>query len=105
MPRANAGDLMLRDDVLRAAADGRFSVWAMDTVDQGLELLTGSAAGTPGRDGKFPAGTVHAAVQARLRELSRAQAAAPTAGPSAVRYREKPAPSAQTSVRVRQRED
>ena len=49
---------------------------------------------------KFPAGSVHAAVQSRLRELSRAQGAGPAAGPTAVRYREKPAPRAQPSARV-----
>jgi predicted ATP-dependent protease len=96
MPRANVGDLMLRDDILDAARAGRFAVWAMDTVDQGLELLTGLPVGEPDEGGRYPKGSVHCAVHDRLRALS--QSAGPAAGlaggPSSVRYREKPAPKA-----------
>ncbi len=47
LPHSNAAQLMLRDDVVRAVADGRFQVHAVRTVDDALELLTGLPAGDP----------------------------------------------------------
>ena len=47
IPNANAGDLMLREDVVEAAHDGRFHVYAVKSVFQALELLTGMRAGVP----------------------------------------------------------
>ena len=47
IPRANLHDLMLREDVVEAVRAGRFHVWAVDSVTDGIELLTGVKAGTP----------------------------------------------------------
>ena len=47
VPAANAARLVLRDDVVAAAAEGRFRIFAVDTVDEGIELLTGLPAGAP----------------------------------------------------------
>lgn len=47
IPAPNVAHLMLRQDVIDAAAAGRFHIWAMDTVDDALELLTGVPVGTP----------------------------------------------------------
>jgi predicted ATP-dependent protease len=58
IPKANAGDLMLREDVVEACAAGQFSVYAVDTVQEALELLTGIAAGTPDEDGQYPENTL-----------------------------------------------
>jgi lon-related putative ATP-dependent protease len=76
IPEANVRHLMLREDVVAAVRDGRFSIHAVSTVDEGLSLLSGREAGTAGPDGRFPAGTFNAAVEAaleasaqRLREL------------------------------------
>ena len=44
VPRANAGDLMLREDVVTAATEGRFHVWAVDTILQAVEIFTGEPA-------------------------------------------------------------
>jgi lon-related putative ATP-dependent protease len=66
VPAANARHLMLRDDVVDAVREGRFNVWAVATVDEGLELLTGRPAGERGADGRFPAETVNAAVDEAL---------------------------------------
>jgi predicted ATP-dependent protease len=66
IPAANVRSLMLRDEVVEAVRDGAFHVWAVRTVDQGLELLTGVPAGVRDADGTFPNGTVHARVQMRL---------------------------------------
>jgi predicted ATP-dependent protease len=66
IPAANVRHLMLRHDVVAAAQEGRFRIFAMDTVDEGLELLTGIPAGEPDADGIYPAGTLNHRVAARL---------------------------------------
>ena len=77
IPRANAGDLMLRPEVVEAAAAGRFHVYPVTTVDEAIELLTDVTAGAPDAAGNFPPGSVNGCVARRLKELSaRGQAAA-----------------------------
>ncbi|GAB4477529.1 MAG: ATP-binding protein [Burkholderiaceae bacterium] len=71
IPASNVQHLMLRADVVDACAAGRFAVWPIRTVDEAIALLTGVAAGERGADGAFPAGTVNARVEARLREFAR----------------------------------
>jgi lon-related putative ATP-dependent protease len=66
IPASNVKHLMLRRDVVAAAEEGRFTILAMDTVDQGLELLTGIPAGAPDAAGSYPDGTLNARVAARL---------------------------------------
>jgi lon-related putative ATP-dependent protease len=66
IPASNVRHLMLRDDVVAAAAEGRFAVYPIDTIDQGLELLTGIAAGTPAAGGEYPAGSLNQRIAARL---------------------------------------
>jgi predicted ATP-dependent protease len=68
IPRSNVKDLMLREDVVRACRARRFAVYAIDRVEQGLELLTGRPSGVlPG--GGFAKGSLFAAVDARLARL------------------------------------
>jgi len=59
IPASNVQDLMLRVVVTKAVAAGQFHIWAVDTVDEGIEILTGR-----------PAPKIHAAVKARLRQLA-----------------------------------
>ncbi len=73
IPRANVMDLMLRPEVVDDIAAGRFHVWAVDTIEQGIEILTGVPAGAPDARGGFPPGTVYGRVERRLRELARLQ--------------------------------
>ncbi len=68
IPAGNVRHLMLRDDVVEAVHEGRFHVYAVETVDEGIELLTGKPAGERDADGEFPEGTVHRAVVDQLRE-------------------------------------
>jgi len=70
IPRANVSNLALRHDIITAVRKGQFRVLAIETVDEGISLLTGKPAGALGRGGKFPAGSVNALVQARLRALA-----------------------------------
>ncbi len=66
IPRPNIKHLMLREEVLAAVAAGRFKVWAVDTVDEALTILTGLEAGERGPDGQFPEGSLNARVEAQL---------------------------------------
>ena len=66
IPASNVKHLMLRHDVVAAAAEGQFAIYPIDAVDQGLELLTGVPAGVPNADGNYPAGTLNQRVAARL---------------------------------------
>lgn len=71
IPSANVEDLMLREDVLEAVASGNFHIWPVTRIEQGIELLTGVKAGSRNGDGAFPAGTVFAKVDERLRDMAR----------------------------------
>jgi lon-related putative ATP-dependent protease len=70
IPAANRADLTLRDDVVEAVSAGQYHVWAVETIDQGLELLTGVPAGDKQPDGAYPEGTIHRRVQDRLYQLA-----------------------------------
>lgn len=66
IPASNVKHLMLRKDVRDAVAAGKFSIHAVDTVDDGIELLTGMSAGERGDDGLFPENTVNRLVEDTL---------------------------------------
>jgi lon-related putative ATP-dependent protease len=70
IPASNVKHLMLRPDVVAAVAAGRFQVYPVETIDQGLELLTGTPAGARDAQGAFPAGSVNQRVEARLLALA-----------------------------------
>ena len=70
MPAANVKHLMLREDVVEAVRAGQFHVYAVSSVDQGIELLTGIPAGGLQRDGTYPEGGINALVQKRLGEYA-----------------------------------
>ncbi|HKI83318.1 MAG TPA: S16 family serine protease, partial [Candidatus Krumholzibacteria bacterium] len=73
IPYANANDLQLREDVVKACAEGRFSVWAVKTVHEALHILTGIPAGKRNAKGRYPEGTVlHEAMQKALEFWQRA---------------------------------
>lgn len=66
LPAANQRHLMLRQDVVDAVAAGDFQIYAMATIDEGIEVLTGTAAGVRGPDGAYPDGTINRRVEDRL---------------------------------------
>ncbi len=68
IPRTNVVNLMLREDVVEAVENGQFHIYAIDTVDDGIELLTGMKAGKADKRGKFPKGSVNYLVQQSLEE-------------------------------------
>jgi predicted ATP-dependent protease len=69
IPHLNIDDLMLRKDVVEAVKQGKFHVYPVKTIDQGIEILTGVEAGERLEDGRFKEGTVNALVDKKLREL------------------------------------
>jgi len=71
IPRSNVRNLMLKDEVVEAVREGKFHIYAIDTVDEGIEILTGIRAGERKEDGSFEEGTVNYLVDKRLRELAR----------------------------------
>jgi predicted ATP-dependent protease len=73
IPAANAQHLMLREDVVAACAAGRFAVYPIETIDQGIAVLTGLPAGARGADGAWPEGSVNHRVEERLRAFARAR--------------------------------
>lgn len=70
IPKGNIQHLMLRRDVVDACAAGRFAVYPMDTVDEGIAFLTGLAAGRRDGEGRYPDGSVNGLVEARLHSFA-----------------------------------
>jgi predicted ATP-dependent protease len=66
IPRANLRNLMLRSDVVEAAQAGKFHIYAVGTIDEGIEVLTGVPGGERKRDGGYPDGSVNERVQKKL---------------------------------------
>lgn len=75
IPASNVQHLMLRPDVVAAAAAGQFHVYSVQTVDQAAEIVTGIPAGEQDEEGNFPEGSINQLVQTRLIELAEKQRA------------------------------
>jgi predicted ATP-dependent protease len=71
MPASNVEDLMLREDVLDAVTAGKFHVWPVARIEEGIEVLTGMTAGVRNGDGVFSSGSVFAKVDERLGKMAR----------------------------------
>lgn len=69
IPESNVKHLMLRSDVVDAAKSGKFHVYPVSTIEQGIELLTGVAAGDE-KDGHYADGTIFRLVQANLAKFA-----------------------------------
>jgi lon-related putative ATP-dependent protease len=80
IPSANVRHLMLRQDVVAAAEAGRFHIYAIDTIDQAIELVTGIAAGEPDTEGRYPPDSFNGLVEARLVDLAERRARFAKAG-------------------------
>jgi lon-related putative ATP-dependent protease len=71
IPRANVKNLMLKKEVVEAVKNGKFRVYAVSTVDEAVEVLTGVPAGERKPDGTYPEGTMNFFVDRKLREMSK----------------------------------
>jgi lon-related putative ATP-dependent protease len=70
IPKANVQHLMLREDVVQAAREGKFAIHAVGHVNQGIEILTGVKAGERGTEGRFPVATINRLVEDKLRAFA-----------------------------------
>ena len=75
IPAANVKNLMLREDVVDAVAAGKFNIFAVETIDQGIEILTGIGAGEADERGDYPENSVNGRVVARINQLAEKQRA------------------------------
>jgi lon-related putative ATP-dependent protease len=69
LPASNVANLMLKETVVEAIRQGKFHLWPVRTIDEGIEVLTGVKAGARQADGSFEADSVNAQVDQRLREM------------------------------------
>jgi predicted ATP-dependent protease len=81
IPRSNVEDLMLDEEVRAAVAEGKFRVFAVDRVEEGIEILAGYEAGAREADGKWKPGTLFEKVQLRLEDLQKKSAETPARKP------------------------
>jgi lon-related putative ATP-dependent protease len=70
IPESNVQNLMLKEEILDAVKDGKFHIYAVNNIDQGIEILTGMRAGSRRKDGTFEKDTVNYNVDKRLREMA-----------------------------------
>jgi ATP-dependent Lon protease len=73
IPKANVHNLMLRADVVDAVKAGKFRIYAVNTIDEGIEVLTGVNAGARNSDGRYPEGSVNDRVQKKLQHFTEQQ--------------------------------
>lgn len=71
IPKSNVQNLMLREDIIEAVMLKKFTIWAVNTVDEGIELLTGITAGERRDDGTFPPNTVNEKVSRQLADFEK----------------------------------
>lgn len=70
IPRQNVKNLVLKDEVIDAIRDKKFHVYPVETIDEGIEILTGVPAGRVQKDGTYPKATVYNKVDAKLRDYA-----------------------------------
>ena len=70
IPKQNVRNLSLSDEIIDAVKKGKFHVYAVSTIDEGIEILTGVPAGQKDSQGKFPLGTINYLAQEKLRKFS-----------------------------------
>lgn len=68
IPRANVGDLMLRSDVVAACAENQFHIYAVERIEEAIELMTGVEAGVADSQGNYPPGSVLQIAVAKARD-------------------------------------
>jgi len=70
IPSKNVKNLMLKAEVVDAVREGKFHIWPVNTIEEGIQILTGLEAGTLQADGTYPEGTIFRKVDDRLIEIS-----------------------------------
>ena len=71
IPIQNVNNLQLSDEVVDAVKNKQFHIYAISTIDEGIEILTGVPAGKKDKEGNFPAGTVNYLVYEKLKKYAK----------------------------------
>ncbi len=71
IPVQNIDNLQLSDEIIQAVRDKKFHIYAVSTIEEGIEVLTGVPAGKRDKDGHFPAGTVNRLVYEKLKKYAK----------------------------------
>ncbi len=70
IPRSNIQNLMLKEEVVEAIREGKFHIYSVENIKEGIEILTGVKAGDKGPDGKYPENTIFGKVDKRLKLMT-----------------------------------
>ena len=70
IPIQNVDNLQLSDEIVEAVKNGQFHIYAVSTIEEGIEVLTGVPAGKKDKDGRFPAGTINYLVYEKLKKYA-----------------------------------
>ena len=70
IPDSNVQNLMLKEEVVEAVKEGKFNIYSVKTIDEGIEVLTGTKAGERRADGTYEEGTVNYLVDKQLRDMA-----------------------------------
>jgi predicted ATP-dependent protease len=70
MPKANLRNLMLRSDVVQAVKDGKFHIYAVSSIDEGIEVLTDVPAGERDSAGHYPAESINGRAAKKLLQFA-----------------------------------
>lgn len=70
IPQQNVRNLMLRDDAVDAVRQGKFHIYSVKSIDEGIEILTGVPAGEKQADGAYPEGTINYLVDKKLKDIA-----------------------------------
>ncbi len=73
IPQSNLDNLMLKDEVLAAVRAGQFHLYAVQTIDQGIEILTGVQAGQKDENGSYPEDSIFARADTKLQKFHQVQ--------------------------------
>ena len=71
IPSQNVRNLHLSDEVIDSVRKGKFHIYAVKTIDEGIEILTGVPAGKKDKNGKFPLGTINYLAYEKLKKFSK----------------------------------
>jgi predicted ATP-dependent protease len=71
IPKKNLKNLMLRREVVDAVEEGKFYIYAVSTIDEGIEVLTGVKAGKKRKDGTYPKDSINYIVDRKLKDMAK----------------------------------
>ena len=73
IPKQNVKNLVLKSEVVEAVRDGNFHIYAIEHIEEGIEILTGLEAGKPDENGEYPEGTLNYLILKNLESMQMAE--------------------------------